>query len=119
MPLRSFTDQEGAGWRVWSVVPDPNAASTLDDEYRAGWLCFERLAGGERRRLALTEVPAAWDALPDERLDLLRRVAAPSAPSLADTTEHPTSPSSSLEDDTRSRPSKPRTVIGGAEDELR
>ena len=49
MPLRTFTDRQGVDWRVWSVTPEPNAAFTLDEEFRAGWLCFERMDGGERR----------------------------------------------------------------------
>jgi hypothetical protein len=75
MALRVFTTREGDEWRVWSVVPAANAAATLEEDFRGGWLCFEQVDGGERRRLTLTEAPAGWDALPDERLDLLRRVA--------------------------------------------
>jgi len=84
MPLRTFRDRDGTEWRVWSVVPDPHAAVTLDAEHRAGWICFERLDGRERRRLTLTAAPADWDALPDDRLELLRRVATVSAPSVLD-----------------------------------
>ena len=84
MPLRTFRDRDGTEWRVWSVVPDPHAAVTLDAEHRAGWICFERLDGGERRRLTLGEAPEDWGALPDDRLELLRRVATVSAPSVLD-----------------------------------
>ena len=77
MPLRSFEDREGNEWRVWSVVPQSSAAVTLDEVFRGGWLCFERVDHGERCRLTLAEVPAGWEALSGERLDLLRRVATP------------------------------------------
>lgn len=49
----------------------------LEATYREGWLCFERLDGTDRSRLALSEVPASWETLSEERLDLLRRVAEP------------------------------------------
>jgi hypothetical protein len=84
MPLRTFRDRDGTDWRVWSVIPDPHAAVTLDAEHRAGWLCFESSDGRERRRLTLAEAPTDWDALPDDRLELLRRVATVSAPPLLD-----------------------------------
>ena len=77
MALRSYEDREGDEWRVWSVVPAASAAATLDQEYRAGWLCFERSAGGDRRRLPMSEVPDDWASLSDDRIDLLRRVATP------------------------------------------
>jgi hypothetical protein len=115
MPLRTFTDRDGTEWRVWSVIPDPPSAMTLDEEFRAGWLCFERLDGAERRRLALSDVPAAWEALPDQRLDLLRRVALLSAPVL-DSLVHVTDVQEPLEDAARARPSGPRSVFGGGDD---
>lgn len=89
MALRSFEDGEGKEWRVWSVVPAPKAAVTLDEEFRGGWLCFELAHGGERRRLSLNEAPAGWESFSDERLDLLRRVAMPvnSAPADMPTSE--------------------------------
>src|SRR5215218_9543147 len=90
MALRTFEDREGQQWRVWSVVPATNAALTLDEEFRAGWLCFEHLGGGGRCRLTMSEAPAAWESLPDDRLDLLRRVAtpvpAPVDPGISETT---------------------------------
>ena len=66
------------------MIPDPHAAVTLDAEHRAVWLCFESSDGRERRRLTLAEAPTDWDALPDDRLELLRRVATVSAPPLLD-----------------------------------
>jgi hypothetical protein len=112
MPLRTFMDRDGADWRVWSVTPEPHAALTLDEEFRAGWLCFERMDGAERRRLALTEVPAAWEALTDERLDLLRRVAVLSAPSLLEQADEAAS-HGPVEDEARARRSGPKSAVGG------
>lgn len=117
MALRVFSTREGEQWRVWSVIPATNAAVTLDEAFRGGWLCFEELNSGERRRLALTEAPAAWDALPDERLDLLRRVAAPVVPVPLDgsgevTTRRP------IEDAARYRVSGPKSVVGGDDADL-
>jgi len=117
MPLRSFEDREGNEWRVWSVVPQSSAAVTLDEAFRSGWLCFERVDRGDRCRLTLAEVPAGWEALSGERLDLLRRVATPVAVSAIDpetgksiTGKYP------IENAARDRPSGPKTVIGGSED---
>jgi len=113
MPLRSFEDREGNEWRVWSVVPSAHAAVTLDEEFRGGWLCFERVAGGERYRLTLSEAPAGWELLPDERLDLLRRVAQPVPVSAVDpfTGDTPTG-KRPIETAARDRPSGPKSVIG-------
>ena len=78
MALISFDDRQGQGWQVWRVVPASSVLSRsawMEDEYRDGWLCFESLSTGERRRLA--PVPDDWDRLPPERLQLLCRVARP------------------------------------------
>jgi hypothetical protein len=117
MALRVFSTREGEQWRVWSVIPATNAALTLDEPFRGGWLCFEDLSGGERRRLTLSEVPAGWEALPDDRLDLLRRVATPVAAVPLDgsgevTTRRP------IEDAARYRKSGPKSVVGGDDDEV-
>jgi hypothetical protein len=116
MALRGFSDREGKEWRVWSVVPGPSAAVTLDEEFRGGWLCFERAAGGERRRLAMTQAPDGWEALPDERLDLLRRVATPVAPPPLDgETTGPVTGKRPIENAALDRPSSARGSIGGEE----
>lgn len=73
MALRLYRDSDGAEWRVWRVIPESISFATLDESYRHGWLCFERVDGSERRRLSMTKAPDGWDELPDERLDLLRR----------------------------------------------
>jgi hypothetical protein len=74
MAVRVFTDREGHQWTVWRVQPTASTAS-LQERFQGGWLCFEREDGGARARLPLDEAPPAWDALPDERLELLSRVA--------------------------------------------
>jgi hypothetical protein len=70
MALRSFVASDGREWTVWLVRP----ASASPLLARPGeWLAFQNEEGTERRRLS--EVPARWEELSDERLDLLRRVA--------------------------------------------
>jgi hypothetical protein len=72
MALRTYTAPDGTTWTVWLVQSTgiggvPGAPSE--------WLAFQNDDGTERRRLA--EIPDGWDALPEERLDLLRRIAEP------------------------------------------
>ena len=74
MAVRVFTDREGHKWSVWRVQPTSSTAG-LQERFQDGWLCFEREDGEARSRLPLDEAPPAWEALPDERLELLRRVA--------------------------------------------
>lgn len=82
MALRIFADTDGQPWRVWSVQPSVSGIA-VRPTFQEGWLCFERLEGGDRCRLAATEAPDGWAELPDERLDLLRRMANPGAPARA------------------------------------
>jgi hypothetical protein len=77
MALRTYKDPDGKEWRVWRVVPDSVAFSTLGEAYRDGWLCFERVDGSDRRRLSMAHVPAEWDDLDDDRLEAMRRSAEP------------------------------------------
>ena len=116
MALRTFVDRDGGEWRVWSVTPSAPAAVTLDEAYRGGWLCFERVEGGERCRLTLSEAPAGWDALPDERLDLLRRVATRVVQPPLDSPGEVTS-RRPIEDAARDRRSGPKSVIGGDDED--
>jgi len=74
MALRVFTDRDGIEWNVWLVQPGASG-NNFQERFRDGWVCFERVGGGGRCRLPLDQMPPAWDALPDSRLDLLRRVA--------------------------------------------
>ena len=52
-------------------------AGMLGESYRDGWLCFERVDGHDRRRLAIAEAPPTLETLPDDRLDVLRAAAIP------------------------------------------
>jgi len=115
MPLRIFDDRGGNQWRVWSVVPASNAAATLDEEFRGGWLCFEHIGGSERCRLTLGEAPADWEALSDERLDLLRRVATPVSPSNVLSASGTTTGKRPIENAARDRPSGTKDVSGGSD----
>ena len=76
MAIRVFTDRDGWDWTAWRVCPTMGEHSPLQGRFRDGWICFQRVDGTERCRLPLDEVPPGWDALPDDRLELLRRVAA-------------------------------------------
>lgn len=77
MALREFTDDEGRQWRVWDVAPEELHAATNWEDYLQGyidgWLVFEALDGSERCRLY--PIPRGWHALPDDRLEGLRRSA--------------------------------------------
>jgi hypothetical protein len=73
--LRVFTDREGCEWQVWNVDPAAGQRGVRVD-LREGWLCFERVGGGDRCRVALADVPPGWEQLPADALDRLRRAAA-------------------------------------------
>ncbi|HEY2066071.1 MAG TPA: hypothetical protein VGG84_08950 [Gemmatimonadaceae bacterium] len=105
MPLRVFQDHDGQEWRVWFVMP-AGSPGMLGESFRDGWLCFERTDGHDRRRLAIADAPPAWDGLPDERLDTLRKSAEPAQRSA-------TLGQASLETNQRDdRSSGPKTVVG-------
>ena len=74
MPVREFTDSRGRRWRAWDVTPESIHPQTkgedyLAEAYRDGWVVFEEIASGEKRRL--TPLPANWHRLPEEELELL------------------------------------------------
>ena len=73
MPARTLTDRDGATWRVWSTFP--RDARTCLPGFEHGWLTFESLETGERRRL--TPIPSDWETVSEDRLRLLCRVAQP------------------------------------------
>jgi hypothetical protein len=72
MALRTFVAQDGSRWTVWLVQTSGLSGVTGTP---SEWLAFQNEDDSQRRRLL--EVPAGWDALPDDRLDLLRRIAEP------------------------------------------
>jgi hypothetical protein len=111
MALRTYTDRNGNEWRVWPVTPS-TGAGTLGVSYQGGWLCFERMDGKDRRRLSLTQVPPAWEALPEERLEHLCRAAEP-----AGRRSGLAGDPSALEAEQKGRTSGPKTTIGGDDDE--
>ncbi len=74
MAVRVFSDQQGREWSVWRVQPTSSTAG-LQERFQNGWLCFELVDGSERARLPFDDVPPAWEELPDERLELMRRLA--------------------------------------------
>lgn len=115
MALRVFTDRDGVEWNVWHVRPTISEGSPLHARYREGWVCFQRADGAERYRMPIDQVPPGWEVMPDERLDLLRRVAAQPAEdgALADTGQEVRH--SRVEDATRDSVSGPREIAGGSE----
>jgi hypothetical protein len=72
MALRSFVSRDGTTWTAWEVRAE---SPTNIPGTPAEWIAFQSADGIERRRLL--EVPEGWDQLPDDRLDLLRRMAEP------------------------------------------
>ena len=79
MALREFNDTDGRSWRVWDIRPEelPNA-TRIEDYLRPmveGWLVFESLDGGEKRRVY--PVPARWTEMNDGALERLRDAAVP------------------------------------------
>jgi len=113
MALRAYSDATGGAWQVWCVVPDAASASTLADAYRDGWLCFERVDGSDRCRLSMSQAPTAWEELPDDRLDMLRRMAEPAMRRSVATTRVTDDMDTGVETSQRdARPSGARRAIG-------
>ena len=72
MALRTFVAPDGTTWTIWLVQSKGTAPVPGTP---AEWLAFQNADGTERRRLL--EIPAGWETLADDRLDLLRRIAEP------------------------------------------
>jgi len=72
--MRKFLGRNGESWRVWSVAPRASGVG-VPASLRRGWLCFASEHDAARFRLPMDEAPSAWESLPDDRLELLRRVA--------------------------------------------
>ncbi|HEX8848853.1 MAG TPA: hypothetical protein VF761_04895 [Gemmatimonadaceae bacterium] len=77
--IREFTDEAGERWRVWAVVPGQAISSSPRNlgDLQNGWLAFESLPSGTKRRLA--EFPSNWMMMSDEELRSLLATA-PVAP---------------------------------------
>ncbi|GAC1651434.1 MAG: hypothetical protein NVS4B3_12100 [Gemmatimonadaceae bacterium] len=60
--VRDFHDAQGSAWRAWFVTPGQGRPSQKTDQYlgayRDGWLAFEMLAGGRRKRMPAP--PSDW-----------------------------------------------------------
>ncbi len=72
MPLKTFLSRDGTSWSVWRVDTSSGAAVPGTP---SEWLAFQDSEATERRRLF--EIPPNWEDLPDERLELLCRLAEP------------------------------------------
>lgn len=72
MPLRTFRARDGSVWSVWRIESTVRS-DVLDTPHE--WLLFQDDDATERRRLV--DFPENWEALPDERLELLCRMATP------------------------------------------
>lgn len=79
MALREFTDRDGATWRVWDITPETTHPATRIEDYLQGfldgWLVFECVESGEKRRLY--PLPARWDSASDGDLERICRSADP------------------------------------------
>ena len=73
MSIRTFRARNGSTWSVRRI--ESSATVTVPGAPRE-WLAFQDEGGSERRRLF--NIPADWQDMSDERLDLLRRHAEPS-----------------------------------------
>jgi hypothetical protein len=71
MALREFTDRTGCRWRVWDIRPEEMHAATRAEDYLQsvihGWLAFEPVGGGEKRRLS--PIPAGWERASETELE--------------------------------------------------
>jgi hypothetical protein len=110
MAVRRFHDRAGQEWSVWRVQPTSSTAG-LQERFQAGWLCFERGDGEGRARLPLDEAPPAWEALPDERLELLCRVAEVASRPRGVTPPDAIRAQQGTENSARSRTSGPRRAV--------
>ena len=79
MALREFTDEKGSRWRVWDIRPERmHSATRAEDHLQSvinGWLAFEPVGGGEKRRLA--PIPARWESATETELGRLLEQAHP------------------------------------------
>ena len=79
--VRDFVDAEGRTWHVWEVPPEQLSGrrpGAYAGEYETGWLAFESVDGGERRRLP--RYPRDWRELGPGAIEALCRDAQPVAP---------------------------------------
>ena len=74
--IREFHDRNGCHWRAWAVVPGQASTTSTRNlgDLRDGWLAFESMTGGGKRRLA--KFPANWMTMSDSELEALLETAA-------------------------------------------
>jgi hypothetical protein len=74
--IREFHDRNGCHWRAWAVVPGQASTTSTRNlgDLRNGWLAFESMTDGAKRRLA--KFPADWMTLSDSELEALLETAA-------------------------------------------
>jgi hypothetical protein len=111
MAVVVFTDRDGQQWNVWRVQPTSSTAG-LQERFQNGWLCFESADGASRARLPLEDVPAGWEALPDERLELLCRLAEVASRPRGTTPTEAHEAQEGDEDHARGRKTGPRAAAG-------
>jgi hypothetical protein len=75
--IREFMDSERVRWRVWAVTPGQAISTSPRNlgDLQHGWLAFESLDSGAKRRLA--SFPTDWATMSDGDLEGLLRSAAP------------------------------------------
>jgi hypothetical protein len=93
----------GEEWQVWQVWRPTTVPRLFSNEFRDGWLCFEKVGSGTRWRLPTAEAPSDWDELSDIRLRQLLLVAR-DAKSTGVTTRTVSQRRRELEDKARSTP---------------
>lgn len=73
MSLREFVDGTGKRWKAWDITPDRMHPSTRAEDYMQpfldGWLVFESLDGGVKRRLH--PIPPGWAEMAPGELERL------------------------------------------------
>jgi len=62
--VREFTDREGLRWTARRF--EPTLGAPMSDAHARGWLTFEAVKTGERRRLL--PAPADWETCSEARL---------------------------------------------------
>ena len=79
MALRDFTDRSGVLWKAWDITPESVHPVTRLEDYMQGftdgWLVFESVDTGEKRRLC--PIPTNWAELDDMALADLCATAEP------------------------------------------
>jgi hypothetical protein len=71
MAVREFRDHQGTVWRTWEIRPEAIHPVTRGEDYLAdcfvvGWLVFETLTGGDKRRLC--PYPRGWTRMTEGKL---------------------------------------------------